>query len=128
MYAKGTGKAGQHAWTESENAISNLSYVGVQLWDHFHHNIFRSTTLQTSHLGVSRFAHLPWANILYVHSRASRTQPNPIEGDKLVIFDGLYQHWTEIEAVSPQIQLALKVPRPQKVTMQDSSDEDDTIA
>ncbi|KDN41010.1 hypothetical protein RSAG8_07716, partial [Rhizoctonia solani AG-8 WAC10335] len=128
MYAKGAGKAGWHAWTESENPISKLLYVGVQLWDHFHHNIFHSTTLQTSHLGVSRFAHLPWANILYVHSRASRTQPKPIEGDKLVIPDGLYQHWTEIEAVLPQIQLTLKVRRPRKVAMQDSSDEDDTIA
>ncbi|KAG9091626.1 hypothetical protein FRC06_000486 [Ceratobasidium sp. 370] len=90
MYSKGAGKGTTHAWVEEATNISSLSYVVVQLWEHWGDGEFRSMVKSTALHHADRFAHLPWQCLLFVMRPSSTKHISP---GKLRATDALYDTW-----------------------------------
>ncbi|QRV89503.1 hypothetical protein RhiJN_17521 [Ceratobasidium sp. AG-Ba] len=64
MYSKSAGKGGNHGWVDSETNVSQLSYILVQLWEHWSNREFRSVVKTTASYHAYRFAHIPSQRLL----------------------------------------------------------------
>ncbi|QRV82762.1 Ulp1 protease family, carboxy-terminal catalytic domain protein [Ceratobasidium sp. AG-Ba] len=105
MYSKSAGKGGNHGWVDSETNVSQLSYILVQLWEHWSDREFRSVVKTTASYHAYRFAHIPSQRLLYV------SLPSSIEylsSEKLRVGESLYKIWSAIAKDKLAISNAVK--------------------
>ncbi|KAF8599865.1 hypothetical protein BDV93DRAFT_426763, partial [Ceratobasidium sp. AG-I] len=105
MYSKGAGKGTNHAWVESATSISSLSYVLVQLWEHWGDGEYRSMVKSTALHHADRFAHLPWQRLLFVTRRSSTKLVAP---GRLRADDSLYSVWKTLSEEVDALAVAVR--------------------
>jgi hypothetical protein len=66
MYARSSGQYGTHGWQVRCVAVGRISYIVVQVFDHFHDRRFRALHGLPGRLGVTSFALLLSTAILHV--------------------------------------------------------------
>ncbi|KAJ7741882.1 hypothetical protein B0H16DRAFT_1323583, partial [Mycena metata] len=59
LYSKNGGKAGAHSWVPSSDTIGSLSYMIVQVYQHFYRRQFKFSHRNYTALNTLHFAHLP---------------------------------------------------------------------
>ncbi|KIJ28235.1 hypothetical protein M422DRAFT_270465 [Sphaerobolus stellatus SS14] len=65
FYEKGRGKNATHAWAGESSNIGQISYISVQLYEHFYGATFSETPLEFTKLYAKGFAHLHSHSFLY---------------------------------------------------------------
>jgi hypothetical protein len=100
FYSKGGGKNGKHAAIPNVSNVAGISYVGVQVFQRMHRQIFRPVTSSTISFGTMHYQLLPSKSLLCRLSSSPQVKNDSIEihADDLRIFDTLDNNVKTIEA------------------------------
>ncbi|KAJ6619147.1 hypothetical protein B0H10DRAFT_1794090, partial [Mycena sp. CBHHK59/15] len=66
MYSKNGGKAGAHSWAPNYDTIGSMSYMIIQVYQHFYQRQFKFRHRDYATLETLQFAHLPSNSFLAV--------------------------------------------------------------
>jgi len=102
LYSKGGGKNGKHAAIPNVSNVAGISYVGVQVFQRMHRQIFRPVTSSTISFGTMHYQLLPSKSLLCRLSSSPQVKNDSIEihADDLRIFDTLDNNVKTIEAAA----------------------------
>ncbi|KAG8724339.1 hypothetical protein FRC09_019933 [Ceratobasidium sp. 395] len=113
MYSKGGGKAGKYSWVPNASSISGVSYLFVQLWEHW----------KGSEHHAYRFARISWQHLLYVVLHSGKL-PHIQSCKRMRVLLRLFDQWGFIKGKLLAISGAVEQRSARQRGEVDASDED----